>query len=171
MIELDFFMDDADKRETHRFLADPNFPSELCENLEDWVPVGRIIFSVNNANMSCCRSIDERYPILEYATKLNQIVHSLQPGKFENLTFTLNSDRTTFFRIDEYNVQITRFAEKQVCGYVELLNASEQFCSRLYDAIIKEFPAYFKVVDRCMATLGMGLERVSERKINRLFLS
>lgn len=170
MIVLSFSMDHSDIEETEQFMK-KDFAPELCEILEDWIPNGNITFLVDKLDAEPCGWKGMNGPLLEFAIKLNRIVHTIKVGDVLVLDTTLQSNPVQFSMTAE-NILILRFGAantcETICELAEMQASSEAFCTSLYDFILKQFPGYFEMMDRRACGAPSPEESASARKIRFL---
>lgn len=172
MIVLSFIFNDADILEAREFMSHP-FPDELCENLEDWIPNADVVFSIDEYDSGYSFRYAFRVPVVEFAERLNVVVHTIRVDETRLVDLTLMSCPIEFLRIDEEIVSVSRYGNgrhEALCLLSEFQKSSELFCSMLYHEISNVFPGYFEMMDRYPEGKEPREQSASQRTIGRLLL-
>jgi hypothetical protein len=167
-------MDESDVKEARKFMGE-SFPPELCSSLEWWIPTARLIFSIDGWDISFSRSESEKIPVLEFAAKLNELLHNIQVGEKVRLSLTMDSYNKEFVRTDDKTVMIDSWGEYDgqpvlTCALSDLQTSSAIFCRSLYEAIVKDLPGYFEMMDRRPEEKARPAKTASELIIQQLLL-
>ncbi|MDX1988857.1 MAG: hypothetical protein SFV17_19380 [Candidatus Obscuribacter sp.] len=172
MLQLTFSMSDSDIENTRQFINNP-FPAELCDGLEDWIPTANVVFSIDGQNLSPCLNNSESIPVLEFALKLNEILHTIRSGDKRTLAFSMDAGWRKFVLENEDVIVVSGFYGEPFsasCSLVELKIATKEFCEKLYQDIVDCFPGYFEMMDRLPVNQVRLGETPSQRKIRLLNL-
>lgn len=170
MIELSFVSTQKNVEETAKFLEEA-FPEELCEDLCDWIPIACLRFSIQD-DYSTFEYFVDNAPVLEFALRLNEIVHSIKVGETQTLFLTMHGCHADFTRkeLDTIVVESRSSDHRAICKLSDLVISSESFCKELYLFIMATYPKYFDKMDSGYPEFNSGTGKPSERAIKILEL-
>jgi hypothetical protein len=167
-VELTYTIDSASIQATQDHIRQEAWRYSMCENIFIYVPEAHIEFIVGGVFMLLPYP-SYKIALLEFATHLRKLVNELEVNKTLRHLVSLTGYLNSFTLNDDETVTVESILGKEGhCTLADLRLVTDQFCSRVYEDIVRLFPDYFTFMD----ILPPGKVRTdispSERKIGEL---
>ncbi len=167
-VELTYNFDESAIQATQHFMCTQGKDGYMSQNIFQWVPEAHIEFTVGGVFV-LLPFPTFRLPLLEFAWSLRKLVYRLEVNKTLRLDVVLTGHVSSFTLNNDQTVMVQGGLKSTGhCTLVELRIATDQFCHKVYEDILRLFPDYFQFMDLLPPGKGSTEGKPSEKFINEL---
>lgn len=166
-VELTYTIDSSSIQSTQVHLHQANW-RPMRADIYHYVPEADIEFIVGGVFMFL-PSMTFRIPLVDFSLRLRKLVNTLKVNETLGLGSLLTGDLNSITLNDDETVTVkSLLGLKGHCTLADLRIVTGQFCSRVYDDIIRLFPDYFTFMDTLLPGKVRSETSPSERIIGEL---